>query len=242
MILLHLLTSLASAQATCDYTSLHEAIEGLKAPGVIVLGERKGTPLDLNRAARLVSALRRNSTPVTVALEAVDASQQPALDDLMKGQVTLDTLDDRLKLHDTWGFSYDAYRPLFEAGANGAHLVAAGLPFELKPEDEIVPLPAGYYFQLSGTMGEATLPVAFEETFTTAMAWRGFSIARSAMNGWDHKGWLVIVADRALVEGGLGVGWQAQRLSDVPVKAVVLANAQSPCVAGDEVWKNLFGQ
>nr|MBA2321624.1 hypothetical protein [Deltaproteobacteria bacterium] len=65
-----LLSHLALAQDSCDYVGLSSAIGDLAAPAVIVLGDRKSTPRDLDRADRLVQALERQGEPVTLAFEA----------------------------------------------------------------------------------------------------------------------------------------------------------------------------
>lgn len=237
-----LLAALAHAQESCDYVGLYSAIDEVSAPAILVLGERKGTPLDLDRAERLVGALTRSGDPVTLAFEAIDASFQAVLEDVERNAIPAEAIAERVEWDDRWGFSSEAYLPLLARGAMGVDLVAAGLPYGLKPADAVVAVPSGYYFALSDSMGDAPVPVSFEETLTNAFAWRANQIAAAAIAGWSGEGFLVIVADRALVEGGLGVSWHAARLAEVPVRAVVLANADSPCIAGDRVWRNLLGR
>lgn len=235
---------------TCDYTSMYGVIDDLDGPAVLVLGERRGVPFDANRAAKLVRTLLRRGDPVTVALMAVDRSRQSELDDWAAGRLGEPDLPERLGFADPAAVeakaleyaSYPAYADLLETGKRGAHLVAAGLPYGLRPADAEVPVPPYYTFQLSEALGDHGLPVDFEETYTAAMAWRGYAVAQASLAGWDGQGWLVVVADRALVEGGLGVGWQAQRQTEAPVRAALLANAGALCYPGDLVWRDLLGR
>ncbi len=237
-----LLSPLALAQDACDYVGLSSAIDGLAAPAVIVLGDRKSTPRDLDRADRLVQALERQGEPVTLAFEAIEAEFQPVLEDVERNAIPAAAVAERVDWDDRWGFAFEPYLSLLANGTAGVDLVAAGLPYGIKPADAIVPVPSGYFFALSPTMGDAQVPVAFEETFVQAFAWRAHRIAANALAGWSGEGFLVILADRALVEGGLGVSWQAERLSEAPVRSIVLSNADSPCHPGDRVWRDLLGR
>lgn len=242
-----MLLALAASAQTCEYVGMYGVIEDLAAPAVVVLGERRGVTMDANRAAKLVRTLVRRGDSVTVALQAVDRRRQAALDDWVAGRLGEADLPKHLGFvsddeADLLYASYAPYADLLETGKNGAKLVAAGLPYGLRPRDAEAPIPPSYYFQLSDAMGDHTVPVALEETFTAAMAWRGYSVAQAALQGWDGQGYLIVVADRPLVEGGLGVQWQARRQTEVEVRAAVLADAESRCYAGDLVWRDLFGR
>jgi len=232
----------AWAQETCTPVQAATALAELPAPAVLVLGERKGAPLDLRRAARLVRSLQRLNQPVTVALEAVDTAQQPALDDWIAGRIDEDALPAALQISERYGFSHAPYVHLLDTAQTGADLVGVGLPYAAAPADAPLLVPPGYSFQLVPTMGGSPVPAALEETFAGAMAWRAAEIASRALGAWNGSGYLVIVADRALVEGGLGVSWQLQRQTETPVRAIVLADAAGPCLAGDRVWRDLLGR
>lgn len=236
------LAATAWAQATCTPVQGATALADLPAPAIVVLGERKGTPLDLRRAARLVRSLQRETQPVTVALEAIDTAQQPALDDWIAGRLTADALPDALQIAERYGFSHAPYTRLLDTALTGADLVGVGLPYTAAPADTPLLVPPGYSFQLVPTMGGSPVPAALEETFAAAMAWRAAEIANRALGAWNGTGYLVIVADRALVEGGLGVSWQLQRQTETPVRAIVLADADGPCLPGDRVWRDLLGR
>jgi hypothetical protein len=71
------------------------------------------------------------------------------------------------------------------------------------------------------------MPVPLEAEFVQTVTWMDHRLARAAIEGWKGKGYLVIVADRTHVEGGKGIGWQAQRLTDAPVTTVLLSGPGS---------------
>ena len=107
--------------------------------------------------------------------------------------------------------------------------------FRLLPDDQTVPLPPGYIHILSDAMSDAPIPVDLETPYVAEVAWADHRFAKAAIDAWDGKGTLVIVVDRMHVEGGLGVGWQAQRLTGSPVVQAMLANGESRCYAGDQL-------
>lgn len=229
------LIALAHAQQTCTKTSIGE-LAALPAPGVWVLGERKGTLLDLSRARRLVRRLLKRG-PVTVALQAVRQDHQPELDAYTSGSVLLGALPSTLDWQESWGFSFEAYAPLLELAEDGVKLVAIGQPYELRPADATLVVPPAYIHVLADAMGDAPVPPALEGTLAQTVAWADHRFARDALSAWDGRGALVIVVDRYHVEGGLGVQWQARTLTDKPVQAAILANADTRCYPGDELLR-----
>lgn len=231
-----LLTLVTALAGECERIGLAD-IKAVPAPAVIVLGERHGHQPDLARAARVVAALRRTA-PVRVALEAVHERFQPVLNDAAEGKVGEDDLPALLDWERSWGFAYAPYRPLVMAGQPGAPVIAAGLTLGPRPEDRAVPLPPRYLDLLRPAMGGHPIPPGQEGTFVQSMAWRDLRIAELGLQGWDGKGYAVIVTGRGHVEGGLGVSWQAQRMTEVPVHAFVLAQGPNPpCHDGDKLWR-----
>ncbi len=225
------LLSVAMAE-DCAKTSVGK-LAAVPQPAVLVLGERKGTLPDLKRAKAIVAKLAKRG-PVTVALQAVAVEHQPVLDEVNAGKLSVDQLPSTLDWENTWGFPFEAYEPLFALAGPGVKLVAAGQRYEPLPEEVTLPLPPGYMHVLADTMVESPLPVELESSFVAEVAWADHRMAKSALAGWDGKGALVIVVDRFHVQGGLGVGWQAQRMTDAPVTAALLAAAEGICYAGDQ--------
>jgi len=207
--------------AGCSQTSLTE-LATIPSPAVFVLGERRGTHPDLARASRLVARLRSSGEPVTVALDVVSADKQPVLDRYADGQVPSVDLPALLDWAAITGFPYDPYQKLLTAAAYGSEVLAVGVPTEPKPTSIPVPIPPGYIAVLQDGMSGHYMPVALESRFVQMVTWKDFRIARTAIEAWNGDGYLVIVADRTHVEGGKGVGWQAQRLTDAKVHTILL--------------------
>jgi hypothetical protein len=69
--------------------------------------------------------LRRIQKPVVLALESFQAASQKHLDAFISGDLSLEDLRAKSKWDQTWGFSWDHYRPLLElAKARGFRLLA----------------------------------------------------------------------------------------------------------------------
>lgn len=206
-------------------------------PAVVVLGERHGTEPDLRRATKIVKAFAaRMST--TVALEAIQGDKQKVLDAFAQGHIAARDLPAKLDWDRDWGFPYRPYEPLVTANERGVHVVAAGLPLGNPPDGAEFPVPGGYMGILRDAMSDHEIPLPMQAGFIRAMAWRDYRIAQQAIAGWNHKGYLVILAGRTHVEGGKGVPWQAGLLTHEPVSAFVLDWATDPpCYAGDNVWR-----
>lgn len=212
-------------------------VTSVPAPAVIVLGERHGMQPDLRRAASVVRSYAGRMR-TRVALEAVHHDHQKVLDDFAAGRVSAEALPDALDWGRSWGFAYRPYAPLVTASSVGATVIGAGLDLGHRPDDVTVPLPPRYVDLLREAMGGHPVPIGKEQEFVEAMAWRDHGIAKAALDGWDKRGWVVIVTGRGHVEGGKGVAWQAQRLTDVPVHAFVLARGEDPpCHPGDRLWR-----
>lgn len=222
---------------TCARSSVGKVSQGA-LPGVWVLGERKGTLPDLSRARKIVKKLAKRG-PVTLALQAVAQDQQGVLDDFAAGTLALDALPTSLDWEARWGFPFEAYAPLFALGHSddpakpAVHLVGIGGEYHLRPQDQPMALPPAYFAILADPMGDNPVPPELETPYAEFVAWADHTFAERALAGWDGQGALVILVDRYHVEGGLGVSWQAQRLTPAPITAVVLADAESRCYAGD---------
>lgn len=229
-----LVIAAALAQEPCAKVGMGHVMS-LPAPAVVVLGERKATQPDLVRAHRIVGRLAARA-PVTLALEAVDRSVQPVLDEVASTR-DIEGLEDKLAFHEHWGFGYAPYAPLVERAALGVKVVGVGLPRGPRPADVPVPLPPGYMHVLRDGMGEQEVPTELESRFVQMVAYRDHSIASRAIGSWSGEGYLVILADRLHVEGNKGIQWQAQRMTAAPVHAFLLADAGAACYPGDQILR-----
>jgi uncharacterized iron-regulated protein len=238
MLLAWLLATASAAEPTptCVYVGFDD-ITSKPAPEVIVLGERHGFAKDLGRAMKVARRLATEG-PVTIALESVHRKNQPVLDAFAAGKVDAADLPDELDWKHTWGFAFAPYRSLVMASEEGMKVLGIGLDLGPKPDDAQFPIPPRYIDLLRPAMGDHDVPLRQEARFVASMAWRDHALAKAALDGWDGKGHLLIVAGRGHVEGGKGVAWQAAHLTEAPVDAYVLVpGPHPPCHEGDRLWR-----
>jgi uncharacterized iron-regulated protein len=232
-----LLTLAAALAGDCTPVRFKDVID-VPQPSILVLGERHAHQPDLARATRVVRTLRADDVPVTVALEAVHRDGQPILDRFDAGELIAGDLEGLLRWDETWGYRFKPYAALVRAAAWGAKVVGVGLDLGPKPDDVEIPVPSRYMDILREAMRGHDMPLAMEQRFVQSMAWRDHEIARVAVEAWDGQGVLVILTGRGHVEGGKGVAWQAARMVERPVSAVVLAPGPNPpCHPGDRLWR-----
>ncbi|MBN2798557.1 MAG: ChaN family lipoprotein [Deltaproteobacteria bacterium] len=223
----------ALAGQGCEQVGM-DALAGVQAPAVIVLGERRGTEPDLYRASRVVTALARRA-PVRLALEAVGVEQQGLLDAYGRREIEPEDLAAELDWSSHWGYPYLPYARLLAHARHGVEVVGIGQ--DLRAHSEPVPVPSGYAGVLRDAMAGHEAPPQVERDLLRYVAWRDNRLAVAALDGWDRQGFLVIVVDRVQVEGGKGVPWQVAKAGEVPVHAITLAWADAPCFEGDQVWR-----
>ena len=230
------LTAAALAQVpTCEKVGMAQ-IADLQAPAVVVLGERRGIWPDLLRAERLIHRLKRDHA-VTLALEAVHTDKQPVLDQYTDGKIALSDVPELTGWGEYWGIPWASYQGVVSTGAVGVDLIAMGVDAQLRPAEDTVPLPPGYVHVLLEAVGEHAVPVELESQFVQTVAWKDYRMAANAIEKWNGEGVLVVLADRLHVEGGMGVQWQAQLLTQSPVSSVLLADGNTPCYPGDRIWR-----
>lgn len=228
-------TSLAfPAEGACERIGLTEVVE-VESPSVLVLGVRHGTQPDLLRATKIVEALEERG-PVTLAVDAVHHERSQVFEQYRNGQLPPSALSDALRWVQEFGFPYGPYEGLLSLPTRT--VVGVGV----EPEEELgsdvpVQLPLGYMDILRDAMGGHAMPVAHQDRFLTRVAGQDRMIGELALDAWDQQGVLIVLVDRLRVEGGMGVGWQLERLTTMPVTSALLAWAKSPCYRGDRVWK-----
>jgi hypothetical protein len=231
---------LAIAEERCEPITARDIVS-IPAPAVIVLGERRGTQPDLFRATHVAKKLNE-AAKVTVALEAVPQRLQPVLDGYARQQVPAADLEARLEWASASGYPFGPYRPLVQGADLDMDVLAVG-PDPGAVSGEKLPVPSGYLHILHDGMSGSDVPAAMVQRFLQSVVRADASVARSAVRSWDGTGYLVIVTDRARVEGGKGVPFQVAQLTDKPVHAFVLSwGGTPPCYPGDRVWaKGILG-
>lgn len=226
-----LLWSAIASAAPCTPTTMGN-LAATPSPSILVLGVRHGTQPDLYRADRLVRRLLRAGQPVTVALDALPTSRQSVLDRYSNGDIEGLDLPGELDWNAQPNFPYSPYEGLVTSALRGASVVAIGARFQPGGTDP-VPTPTGYAPVLADTMAGAEMPPALEAPFVRSVARLDHALATHAFEGWSGKGVLVVVVDRTRVEGGKGVAWQLERMTEAPVTPV-LTGGPGACYAGDQ--------
>lgn len=232
--LLLTLSAMASNEG-CASVDLPEVLEG-DTPRVIVLGEHAGHAIDLRRALRAIRAARRDG-PVTVALEAVDATRAVQLARLEdEAPLDLSGVASTLAWDDHWLAPFPPYQELFAAAFQDewVQLVAAGTE-EVPPEDARVDVPAGEPERIAELAGG--LPFGMRQRIARARSWSDARIAQTALDAWNGKGTLFVLVDRTRVAGRGGVAWHLRQRTDVEVRPVVLSWSDSACTAGTLIWE-----
>lgn len=217
---------------SCSTTTISE-LAAMEAPSVFVLGERKGTQPDLGRAHRLALRLHEQNS-LTIALQAIPVTQQPLLDRYAKGEIAAVDLPGLLDWNTAWGFPWAPYARLVTAADREDRVVGIGVPFGTQPEGAIVPRPPGYMAVLTDAMTGHYMPAQLEPQFVQNVAWSDHRMAAAAVENWNGKGHLMVIADRTHVEGGKGIPWQLSRMVEAPVHTVLLGGPGG-CYDGDLV-------
>ncbi len=108
---------------------------------------------------------------------------------------------------------------------------------ERKPPEVMLAVPPVYIHVLADALGEGPMPPELESRFVEQVAWIDQQLATKALEGWNGNGFLVVLVDRLHVQGGLGVAWQLERMTETPVSAALLADAGTRCVASDRILR-----
>lgn len=228
----------AALAAPCTQTTV-ENLSSIKAPAVLVLGERPGNTSDVKRAVSIVERLAKRDLTVTVAMEAVEERNQDVLTRFDLGELDVKELPSTMGWDGYWGTSFKPYADLF---SRDWRLVAAGPTVGPVPVGKSINYPADYpdtlveEFSTSLPRGAEVLPGELA-SFTRNRAWRDRRIAELATSKWSGVGVLVILTDREHVEGNQGTGWQLGKMTDARIYPVLLNKKGATCPAGDRVLK-----
>jgi len=225
----------AIADDACSTATLRDVLK-IPEPAVIVLGERHGAEPDMARALRVIRRLHVNSQNVTLATDMVHRDQQSAFDSYASGDESVEYLAEDLSWNDRTGFPFAPYGRLFRTTRYGVSLVAVGASPIGPPPERRPPIPQGYANWVASAIPNNTLAFGMDTRIARTLAWTDFQIAEHALLEWNNSGYLVILTERARVEGGMGVQWQAAQLTDIPVHSFILSWSQAYCTAGDKVW------
>ncbi|HAE53360.1 MAG TPA: hypothetical protein DCG25_00195 [Acidimicrobiaceae bacterium] len=230
-------TTLAFADDACRTIALPD-IAAVPEPAIIVLGERRGAQPDLGRAKRIIRRLQKNANgPVTVATDIVHHSVQRQFDAYEAGQINHASLEQNLQWPEQTSVSFAPYGQLFKLAEQGVSVKAVGIDLVGPPNTDIrPPVPAVYPSMVNTTIADDALPFGLDGRIAEVMAYWDYQVANRAVNEWDGKGYLVILTERARVEGGGGVPWQLVQSGKRNVYSFILSWSEPFCAEGDNVW------
>lgn len=222
----------AALAAPCEPIEI-EAIAALPTPAILVLGERHAHRRDLRAAGRVLDALVATGAPVTLALEAIHHDEQAALDAFTTSGAKLASLPNAVSWQARWGHAFRPYRPALRPAVS--RRVAAGPTLGKAPEAAEIDVPAAYTELLAPMVAEHGMPPEALPAFARSMAWRDLGIAALGVQGWNARGWLVILAGKGHVARAIGTPFQLAALTDAPVHHALLGETPDGCAAGDRV-------
>jgi hypothetical protein len=222
----------SATEGQCVSTSISSAI--VDAPAVLVLGARRGMQPDHLRAREVIRRLRRHSD-VTLAVDVVTTQGEI----WHKQHVANGFEDDALPLALRWdtevSFPWSVYRPLLTN--NKIDWVGIGSDnSEMPGPDEMIQVPIGIGDRIRSSSGGHDVPASRQDSLMRTIAWQEQRMAAAALEAWDGKGYLVVLADRFRVQGLGGLAWHFERQTSAPVDAYLLAWGLDRCAANDKVF------
>ncbi len=111
------------AEAFRSYESVMEpeALSGLlRAADIVLVGDYHALPAAQRYAAELVRQLAASGRPIVLGLEMVFARDQHILDEWVRGQVDESELRERIRFDLDWGYDWQPYYELLDAGRQHA--------------------------------------------------------------------------------------------------------------------------
>lgn len=80
----------------------------------VLVGESHPSACDHQVQARVVELMAEAGAPPAIGLEMVSLDRQKTLDRFNRGLISVDKLADELEWSKSWGYPFEAYRPVFE--------------------------------------------------------------------------------------------------------------------------------
>ena len=228
--------TLSLADDACHSITLPD-ITAVPESAIIVLGERRGAAVDTARALKAIRGLQKKTNgPVTVALDIVHHKYQHVFEQYTSGSLEVTRLEEALSWSTQTEAAFTPYRKLIDAARAQGSIHGVGSDLSATPKDISPPIPGVYPALINSVIPDGDLAFGMDAKIAKTMAYWDYQIANRALNEWDGQGYLVILTERARVEGGGGVPWQLVRAQDKPVYSFLLAWAESYCTPGDNVW------
>ncbi len=216
--------------------SVDDVLFRVRAHRVVIVGEQHDQLVHHEAQRRIVELASSQGPGLAVGFEMLTWEKQPALDQLMRGEVDVAGFADLVDWKKTWGFDFGLYRGLFEASTKaGARLVALNAPRDLVravrkkgidglSDDERVLLPeldlgdTLHRRWFEGIFRQADHPLKPEELdgfYRAQVLWDEAMADRAASAIKDGARQIVVVAGAGHIALGRGIPQRVERRLDV---------------------------
>lgn len=211
------------------FVSAQALRERLIASDIILVGESHGNACDHRFQAQLLGTLKSMAANVVLGMEQANLSQQNVLDSFHALEISLDELPTSLKWDKTWGFSFDAYAPVFEmARATSTRIGALSLPpgvvkafregtltaeeKAVVPEKIIEP-PEAQRARLKRAFESHPHGGDFDRFVKIQSLWDTHMARRAVHLRYSHNAQVLILAGEGHVSYGHGIGFRLSKLA-----------------------------
>lgn len=226
--------------------SYDDVVARMRAAQVVLVGEQHDQASHHQLQARVIDSLGAEPGLV-VGLEMVPWSMQAPLERFHKGEIDADGLAGALTWEETWGYDFELYRPVFDAGRKSqARFVALNAPRDvvrslakngvdgLAPEEkkgvpELDLTDARHREDIFGIFknhhpptGHGSIEKAFERFYLVQVLWDESMADRTARALDDGAKRVVVLAGNGHVAGYRGIPNRiARRKPDLRIMTVV---------------------
>jgi uncharacterized iron-regulated protein len=218
-----------------DSDSRSSFLPGLERARVVYIGERHDDPYQHRFQEKIIRWLSRQGKPLTIGMEMVDLTQQPALDDYLKKRIPWSEFSRRTGFDRGWGRTSPAYQRILSlcrekaipvialnAPAQVARRLARNEPLTAEQRRLVptYPEPPGGFEQFRTAMTGHRTRGSLRPYYEAQRAWDQTMAGRILAWLPDHPGTLVVLLGRFHADPRTGVPWYvAQR---APVSQVIL--------------------
>lgn len=228
--------------ATGQQLSAADAVVRLRGARAVVIGEQHDQRSHHALQARLVAALGADGPGLVVGMEMLSWDKQEPLDRFNRGDLTEVALRDAVDWKKAWGFDFDLYAPIFQAGRSvGARFVALNAPRELVRAmrkggvdalsvDDRARLPEldlgdelhrAWFEKIFSSAGHPMKPAEIDAFYRAQVLWDESMADRAAQALSEGARQVVVIAGAGHVANGRGIPQRVERRINGRVLAVV---------------------
>ena len=204
---------------------------------IIYIAERHNEPFHHQLQERIIRCLHERGVSVTVGMEMIDVTQQPALDDYLAKRISWSTFARSTGFASGWGQTSPAYKRILEwcrgnevpvVGLNAPQFVTRKIARNQRltsAEAALIPKfpePPGGFKKFRTAMAGHPGSGSVRRYYQAQRAWDATMAGRILSWLRDRPGTLVVLLGQIHADPRTGVPWYVAKNSDVP-QAVVYA-------------------